>query len=260
MECYPHVLNITVRRCCQAAFGSKGDMSNPHIQQLHYKIAWLHHEGPNVYQSMYTILGLLDKEPPLPQMWVETRWEYLHNHLQWYAQYESPCLSLAKEIIARISSSDSHLSIWKNVIKWSSSPLIQVERAFLAEFLEIFIISTLKQSQTSDKEICFTPGYLARLWPYSVRQHILQLKSYEEYPDKFFPKTLKLKFNSLKDREQSEFFSKHIQAPFLREAVLSVTEHGGSWLMFPKLFAAGADKKWNNLFWRAVLRCCNKLV
>ena len=41
--CYPHVLNITVRRCCQAAFGSNGDMSNPHIQQLHYKIALLHH-------------------------------------------------------------------------------------------------------------------------------------------------------------------------------------------------------------------------
>ena len=30
--------------------------------------------------------------------------------------------------------------------------------------------------------------------------------------------------------------------------------------MFPKLLAAGADKKWNNLFWRAVVRCCNKLV
>ena len=115
--CYPHVLNITVRRCCQVAFGS-----NPHIQQLHYKIAWLHHEKPNFYQSMYTILELLDKEPPLPQMWVETRWEY--NHLQWYAQYESPCLSLAKKMIAHLSSSDSHLSIWKNVIKWSSSSLI----------------------------------------------------------------------------------------------------------------------------------------
>ena len=71
------------------------------------------------------------------------------------------------------------------------------------------------------------PGYLARLWPYSVRQHILQLKSYEENPDKFFPKTLKQKFNSLKDHRQSEFFSKHIQALFLREAVLSVTEHRG---------------------------------
>ena len=209
-------------------------MSNPHIQQLHYKIAWLHHERPNFYQSMYTILGLLDTEPPLPQMWVETRWEYLHNHLHWYAQYESPCLSLVKKMIARLSSSDSHLSIWKNVIKWSSSPLIQVERAFLAEFLEIFIIPTLKQSQTSDEEMCFTPGYLARSWPYSVRQHILQLKSYEEYLDKFFPKTLKQKFNSLKDHEQSEFFSKHIQAPFLREAVLSVTEHGGSWLNVSK--------------------------
>ena len=70
--CYPHVLNISVRRCCQAAFGSKGDMSNPCIQQLHYKIAWLHQKRPNFYKSMYAILGLFYKEPPLPQMWVET--------------------------------------------------------------------------------------------------------------------------------------------------------------------------------------------
>ena len=155
--CSHHVLNISVRRCCQAAFGSKDDMSNPHIQQLSNKISWLHHERPNFYQSMYTILGLLDKEPPLPHMLVETRWGYLHNHLQWYAQYESHCLSIAKKIIACLSRSDSHLSIWKNVIKWSSSPLIQAERAFAAEFLEIFIILTLKQSQTSDEEMCFTP-------------------------------------------------------------------------------------------------------
>ena len=37
--CYPHVLNIVVGRSCQAAFESEGDMTNKHVQQLHYKIA-----------------------------------------------------------------------------------------------------------------------------------------------------------------------------------------------------------------------------
>ena len=36
---YLDILNITVKRCCQAAFGSKGDMHNAHIQQMHHKIA-----------------------------------------------------------------------------------------------------------------------------------------------------------------------------------------------------------------------------
>ena len=34
--CCPHILNITVRRSCQAAFGSEGDMNHAHICQLHY--------------------------------------------------------------------------------------------------------------------------------------------------------------------------------------------------------------------------------
>ena len=29
--CYPHVLNIMLRRMCQAGFGAKGDMSNPYV-------------------------------------------------------------------------------------------------------------------------------------------------------------------------------------------------------------------------------------
>ena len=35
--CFPHILNITIRRCSQAAIGSKGDMHSSHIQQLQYK-------------------------------------------------------------------------------------------------------------------------------------------------------------------------------------------------------------------------------
>ena len=29
--CYPHVLNIMLRRMCQAGYGAKGDMSNPYV-------------------------------------------------------------------------------------------------------------------------------------------------------------------------------------------------------------------------------------
>ena len=63
--CYPHVLNIVLRRCCQAAFGSKGDMTNIHVQQTHYKIAWVHQEKQEFYKSVCKILGILEKSPPL---------------------------------------------------------------------------------------------------------------------------------------------------------------------------------------------------
>ena len=61
VRCYPHVLNITVRRCCQIGFGFKGDMDDAHICQLHYKIAWVHRVRPNFSKSMYVVLKILDK-------------------------------------------------------------------------------------------------------------------------------------------------------------------------------------------------------
>ena len=159
---------------------------------------------------MYTVST---KEPPLPQMWIETRREYLHNHMQWYAKYEEKCISLAKHMVSRLPSSDSHLSVWKEIIKMSSSPMIQVERSFLAEFLEfleLFIIPALEYSQSSNKDMGFPPGYMASLWPYTMRQQILTLMSFQEYPDRFFPKTCQQKFNSLKEQQHFEFFAKNI--------------------------------------------------
>ena len=47
-------------------------MDNAHICQLHYKTAWVHDERPNFYKSICVVLQMLDKEPPLAQMWVET--------------------------------------------------------------------------------------------------------------------------------------------------------------------------------------------
>ena len=143
-------------------------MTNIHVQQIHYKIAWIHHEKPEFYKSMYKLLGILEKSPPLPQMWVETRWEYLQKHLQWFSKYEIACLSLAKKMISRLPSSDSHFNVWKDTVKMHSTPLIQVERVFLREFLKIFIIPALEYSQINDADMGFGPGYLARLWPFTV--------------------------------------------------------------------------------------------
>ena len=66
-------IDTCIRRSSQAAFGSKGDMYNSHIQQFYYRIGWVHHEKPKFYQSMYTVLKLLNKELTLPQMWIDTR-------------------------------------------------------------------------------------------------------------------------------------------------------------------------------------------
>ena len=181
--CYPHFLNIVVHRACQSASGSKGGMLNIHVQQMHYKIGWVQHAKPEFYQSMYVNLGILEKAPPLPQMWMETRWEYRHNHLEWYSKYESACVNLAKKMVLHLPNSDSHLSVWKDIVKMHSVPLIQVERVFLEEFLKLFIIPPLKKSQANDMEMGFGPGYLARLWPFNVRKHMITMKSFQEFPE-----------------------------------------------------------------------------
>ena len=162
-------------------------------------------------------------------------------------------------MIARLPSSDSHLNFWKDIVTMDSAPLIQVERVFLTEFLKLFIIPALEKSQTNDEQMGVDAGYLARLWPVTVRSHIVSIKSYQEFPEKIFPATEAHLGNSLKDVDHANFFRNSIQAPFLKEAAASITQHGGSWLEFPKLFAAGADSHWNNLFLRSVLRNLNSL-
>ena len=109
MRCYLHVLNITVRRCCQAGFGSKGDMDNAHICQLHYKITWVHHERPNFCKSIYvephllkcgsrhagsTSINVLNGTLSMvPLVWL--------LHVKWL-----------------LPASDSHLNVWKVIVKF----------------------------------------------------------------------------------------------------------------------------------------------
>ena len=72
----------------------------------------------------------------------------------------------------------------------------------------------------------FDAGYLARLWPFTVRSHILSIKSYQEFPEKISPATEVHLGNSLKDVDHANFFRNNIQAPFLKEAAASITQHG----------------------------------
>ena len=90
--------------------------------------------------------------------------------------------------------------------------------------------------------------------------NIPTLKSYQEYPSDYFPSAESQILNSLKDAEQAQFFRNIIQASFVKEAALCIMQHGSNWLEFPKFFAAGADSRWNSLFWRVVLRVLGRQV
>ena len=110
---------------------------------------------------MYVSLGILSKEPPLPQSFIDTRWTYYYETLQWHLKYGKACLQLGETVLERMPKSDSHYTVWQNVIKLSSCPMIQVEIKFLYEFLDKFLIPSLNASQATDQDLGFSSGYLA---------------------------------------------------------------------------------------------------
>ena len=117
MQCYLHVLNITVRRCCQAGFGSKGDMDNAHICQLHYKITLVHHERPNVYKSIYVVLKILDKEPHFLKCGSRHAGSTSINVL--IGTLSMVPLVWLLHVKWLLPASDSHLNVWKDILKIS---------------------------------------------------------------------------------------------------------------------------------------------
>ena len=112
---------------------------------------------------MYISLGIQSKETPLPQTLIDTRWTYYHETLQGYLKYEKACLEFAERLLQRLPKSDSHQTIWQDVIKLSSSLMIQVEVKSSFEPLDKVIIPSLNTSQANDAELVFSSGYLARL-------------------------------------------------------------------------------------------------
>ena len=203
---------------------------------------------------MYVSLGILSKEPPLPQTFIDTRWTYCHETLQWYLKYGKACLQLAESLLERLSKSDSHQTIWQDVIKLSSSPMIQVEIKFLFEFLDKFIIPSLNTSQASDAELGFSSGYLARLWPATVLKHHETLSKTLMSPTEYFPLTSQQVKMSLKDPAAINLFHKQVQRPMLQEAIKVIKDHGAELLTFPKLFGMGADQRYQSPFWHLVLK------
>ena len=128
----------------------------------------MHRDRPSEYKALYVSLGILKSPPPLPQQWVETRWTYLYENLCWWEKYGSGCLRLADQMIQRLPKSDVHYGVWEAIMRMASHPLIKVQQVFLLEFLDKFIQPNLKFSQSSDEELHFGPGYLARMWPGKV--------------------------------------------------------------------------------------------
>ena len=101
MGCFPTYLTLqSVDAVKQALVSFKGD-----------KIAWVHHERPNFCKSMYVVLKILDKEPPLPQMWVETHREYRHQHLEWCGA--PSIVPLVRLLHVQWLQNYLHLNVWK---------------------------------------------------------------------------------------------------------------------------------------------------
>ena len=205
-------------------------------------------KNPSQYKAMHVSLGILSKEPPLPKSFIDTRWTYYYETLQWYFKYGKACLQLAERILERMPKSDSHSAVWQNVIKLYSCPLIQVEIKFLFEFLDKFIIPSLNASQASDIELGFSSGYLARLWPAIVLKHNETLSKMLMSPSKYFPSTEEQVKLSLKDPAAIKLFNQEVQRPMLQEALKVIKDHGTEWLSFPKVFGMGADQEFQSSF------------
>ena len=193
-----------------------------------YKISWLHHEQPSQYKAMYVSLGILSKEPPLPQSFIDTRRAYYYKTL----------LGTSERILETMPKSDSHSAVWQNVIKFYSCPLIQVEIKFLFEWLDKFIILSLNASQASD----------------NVLKHNATLSKLLMSPSKYFPSTEEQVKLSQKEPAAIKHFNQEVQRPMLQEAVKVIKDHGTKWLSFPKLFGTGADQEFQSSFWSSVLR------
>lgn len=169
-------------------------------------------------------------------------------------KYGKACLQLVEHLLQRLPKSDSHHTIWQDVIKMSSSPMIQVEIKFLFQFLDKFIIPSLNTSEASDAELGFSSGYRARLWPATVLKHHETLSEMLKSPSEHFPLTSQQVKMSLKDPAAIDHFHKQVQRPMLQEAIKVIKDHGAEWLTFPKLFGMEADQRYQSPFCHSVLK------
>ena len=91
-------------------------MDNAHICQLHYKIAWVHHEKPNFYKSIYAVLKILDKEPHLLKCGSRHAGSTSINVLN-DTLISMVTLVWLLHVKWLLPASDLHLNVWKVILK-----------------------------------------------------------------------------------------------------------------------------------------------
>ena len=180
--CYPHILNIALCNGMSEGLGQRGTMVDFNLFQLHYKVGYIHHQRPTYYKALYVSEQILAKAPPLPQEFVETRWSYIHESLKWWAKHGTACVKLGKKMLERLPVSESHHSIWSNVVATAANDRLTAQRTMLLELLDRLKMPGLEMCQAGDTELNFSSGYLARMWPRKTSCDINMAQLMLDYP------------------------------------------------------------------------------
>eukprot|EP00117_Sycon_ciliatum_P044581 scpid18064/ scgid32145/ len=251
--CYPRILNIALRNAMTDGFGQRGTMQDFNLFQLHFKVGYVHKQRPSFYKSLYVSEKITSVPPPLPQEFIETRWTYIHESLQWWAKYGNACQALGRRIVEKMPKSVNHFGIWEDILRMAANPVLDVERTMLLEVLDRLIMPSLAACQQPDNELQFSSGYLARQWPAKVMLDINIATLMRKHPSFAMPLTDTAKSEKLQKAAQDRL-TDHVQKPFLSAITTSLEKHATCWLVFPLLFALGAHSQLRHLFWRAVFR------
>ena len=251
--CHPHIVNIALRNAIANGFGSRGSMSEFNLFQLHYKVGYVHHQRPTYYRALYVSQGITTQSPPLPQEFIETRWTYLHEHLEWWNKYGDKCLELGRAVLRRMVTSDSHYDIWRAIIRMAANPILAAERVLLFETLDNLVIPSLRAAQQSDTELQFSSGYLARSWPARVLLDMAHVRLMIKFPSAGLPKTMQ-SINQHLDGEEKRTFPEKVIQPYVTAILEAFLKHATRWLRPPMFLAMGACSNMRHFFWRAWLR------
>lgn len=136
----------------------------------------------------------------------------------------------------------------------ASNDVIAAERTLLLELLNRLIMPGLRKSQEGDKELGFSSGYLARMWPAQVLNDLGMARLMRRHHDFAMPLTAQAKVQL--SPATATHFTSNVQEPMMDAVIATFDKHGTRWLQFPLLLATGADTALRNLFWRGYLRLC----
>eukprot|EP00117_Sycon_ciliatum_P050406 scpid42453/ scgid3730/ len=199
----------------------------------------------NYYKSLYFSEKILSSPPPLPQEFVETRWSYIHASLTWWNKYGHACVKLGHKVLEYLPKSDSHLSIWTEIVEMAANAEITVHRVLLLEMLDRLIMPGLHDCQKSDEELGFGSGFLAQAWPVRVMMDLNLAKLMATEPEFALPLTAAAMESLPPDLQQNVLVTQ--VKPFAEECVKTLEKHASRWHKFPLLFALGGRLLHTNL-------------